>query len=251
MDIARRSVLGGMAGASVLGSTSFPAVGALAGSMSEIDVKGGGKAGAYIALPSQSQSHAVVLIHEWWGLNEQIKSVADEYAAAGYFAVAVDLFGGVVAKTPGEARSLTGGLDGGRARAILTGWRDWVTSHPRGTGKVASMGWCFGGGWSLQASLAAPFDATVIYYGRVNVSAEQLAPLRAPVLGHFATQDRFINREMVQGFQNSATKAGKDVTVHWYEADHAFANPTGGQYDSEDAVLARRRTLEFLKKTLG
>lgn len=138
-----------------------------------------------------------------------------------------------------------------RATEELVAWVQWLREHESSSGKVGTVGWCFGGGWSLNASLATPVDATVIYYGNVKKSAEQLRTLWSPVLGHFATMDKRINRKMVGGFEQAMTTAGKvDLTVHWYEADHAFANPSGGRYDAEDAKLAWSRTLAFFKKHL-
>ncbi len=90
----------------------------------------------------------------------------------------------------------------------------------------------------------------MVYYGRVNKSAEELASLEGPVLGHFATEDNWINEEMVSGFTAAMDEAGKAYTVHWYEADHAFANPSGGSYDEADAKLAWERTTAFFEETL-
>ena len=122
-----------------------------------------------------------------------------------------------------------------------------ATEASEGTGKVATIGWCFGGGWSLNASIATPVDATIIYYGQVDQPASRLARLQGPVLGHFATRDQRINRPMVEGFEKAMAEAGKPLTVYWYEADHAFANPTGARYDAEDAKLAWDRTLAFFR----
>jgi carboxymethylenebutenolidase len=147
----------------------------------------------------------------------------------------------------------------------------YLRKHEAGTGKLATLGFCFGGGWSLNASLAAPADATVIYYGRVAApppppapgappapydstqafKPAQLAPLKGPVLGHFALKDTFITKPMVDDFVAAAKKAGKSVTVHWYDAEHGFANPTTARYDKEDAQLAWTRTNEFLNANLG
>ena len=96
-----------------------------------------------------------------------------------------------------------------------------------------------------------PVDATVVCYGDVAKTAAELAPLQGPVQGHFAEQDQWINHAMVDGFSAAMREAGKTLEVYWYDADHAFANPTGARYDEADAKLAWERTLEFLKRTVG
>ncbi|MEZ5841124.1 MAG: dienelactone hydrolase family protein [Hyphomicrobiales bacterium] len=214
---------------------------------------GAAEAGGFLAVPETTPAGALVLIHEWWGLNDQIKAVAQAFADAGYLALAVDLYGGKVAGTADEATALVQGLDPAAATATLAGAIEWLRGHEKGNGKVGTVGWCFGGGWSLNASIAAPVDATVIYYGAVTRKADELARLNGPVLGHFGTLDKRINKEMVSGFEAEMAKAGKAdrLTVNWYEADHAFANPTGARYDAEDAKLAWERTLDFLKGTLS
>lgn len=116
--------------------------------------------------------------------------------------------------------------------------RHFAAFEARANGKVAVIGWCCGGGWSLDASLAAPVNATVIYYGNVKKSAADLKPLKGPVLGHFATQGKFINRPLVEGFVAVMKEAGKSLEHYWYDADHAFANPTGARYDKPDVLLA-------------
>lgn len=91
----------------------------------------------------------------------------------------------------------------------------------------------------------------MVYYGRVNKTPEEMASLSCPVLGHFGTLDKNINKEMVDGFLASAKAAGKEVEAHWYEADHAFANLTGARYDEADAALAWERTKAYLKARIG
>jgi len=225
---------------------------AAAGSLDTVSIRlgDGTTVSAALALPDADQAPAVLLIHEWWGLNDQIKSVAAELADQGYVALAVDLYGGEVADTRDGARSLMQSVDPQVATETLTSWIAWLRGHERSNDRVATMGWCFGGGWSLNASIAAPVDATIIYYGNVDKSAQELESLQGPVLGHFATEDGWINEEMVGGFRDAMAKAGKAdmLTVHWYDADHAFANPTGARYDAEDAALAWQRSLAFLQR---
>ena len=212
---------------------------------------GGRNVTAALALPETATAPAVLLVHEWWGLNDQIKAVAADFAQQGYAALAIDLYGGQVADTADQAKALMGAVDGAAATDMLASWAGWLKTHQRSTGKVGTVGWCFGGGWSLNTALATPVDGCVVYYGRVNKTAAELAPLACPVLGHFATQDQFINQAMVDGFLAAAKAAGKEVTAYWYEADHAFANPTGARYDAEDAALAWQRTQDFLTQRLG
>jgi carboxymethylenebutenolidase len=206
-----------------------------------------------LALPDADNAPAVLLIHEWWGLNDQIKAVAAEFAKAGFIAFAIDLFDSEPATTGEGAMALIQGLDSEVATAKLVAAVEWLRNHPQGNGKVGTVGWCFGGNWSLDTSLATPVDATVIYYGNVAKSAAELAALRGPVLGHFGTEDRNINEAMVSGFQEEMIAAGKDgsLTVNWYTTDHGFANPTSARYDADDTRLAWDRTLEFLRAHLG
>ena len=251
----RRAFLAGMASLPLATVLAFPELAHAQAQRLEpltIPLPQGGEAQGVVAMPAKLPAPAVVLIHEWWGLNDQIKAVAAELANLGYIAYAIDLYGGKVAKTAEEARALTQGLDANAATAQLAGAIAHLKGDANSTGKVATMGWCFGGGWSLNASIATPVDATVIYYGRVNRGADDLKALSGPVLGHFGTLDKNINATMVSGFEAAMAQAGKAdlLTVHWYEADHAFANPTGARYDADDAKLAWERTQDFLKANL-
>ncbi len=216
-----------------------------------ITTHGGREVSGALARPASSDPvPAVLLVHEWWGLNDQIKAMAAELADQGYLALAVDLYRGQSATTPEEARLLMQAVESNAATDTLVSWVEWLRAQPESSGKVATLGWCFGGGWSLEASIAIPVEATVVYYGRVNKSAEKLVHLMGPVLGHFGTEDKFINADMVGGFEAAMDRAGKQYEVHWYVANHAFANPTGARYDEEDAQLAWTRTLAFLAQHL-
>lgn len=227
-SLARRQVLTGLAGlplATVLADPRLARAAAAGLDDVSIATAGGATVGAALALPKSTPASAVMLVHEWWGLNDQIKSVAAELAKQGYVALAIDLSRGKVADTPDGARGLMNQVDDAAATDTVVSWIDWLRAHPRSTGKIATIGWCFGGGWSLNASIAAPVEATVVYYGRVN-------------------------REMVAGFEAAVKAAGRRAESYWYEADHAFANPTSARYDQADAQLAWRRTLDFFKSHL-
>ena len=251
--LARRTVLGGAAGLSLAAVLADPVLRrAWAAGLEPVSatLSGGQTVKAALALPSVQPAPAVLLVHEWWGLNDQIKSVAASLATAGYVALAVDLYDGQVATKPGDARKYMGQVDGAVATATLKTWMAWLRDHGSVAGGLGTIGWCFGGGWSLNASLAAPAEATIIYYGNVAKTAADLGPLKGPVLGHFATADGWINQAMVDGFASAMKAAGKSLEAHWYEADHAFANPTSARYDAGDAKLAWQRSLAFLKANL-
>ena len=250
----RRSMLKGIAGAPLAAVLADPRLARAAAAGLDgvkLRIPSGAEVGASLAMPARTPAPAVMLIHEWWGLNDQIKSVAAELAREGYIALAIDLFKGSVAGDSKQAMAQIRGLDPAVANETVAAWMGWLRAHAKGNGKLATLGWCFGGGWSLNASLAAPSDATVIYYGRVNKSAGELAKLKGPVLGHFGTLDKFIDKPMVSGFEREMKAAGKAHRVHWYDADHAFANPTTARYDEADAKLAWRRTLDFLNRQIG
>ena len=254
MGLARRDLLIGLAGlplAAVLADPRLARAAAAGLETVTIASSGGRSVSAALATPAALPAPAVMLIHEWWGLNDQIKSVAAALGNEGYLALAIDLYEGAVTDDRETARTLVRAVDAGAATDTCASWLRWLKAHADGTGRVGTVGWCFGGGWSLNASLAEPVDATVVYYGRVNKGSEQLAPLAGPVLGHFATRDKWINREMVSGFEAEMAAAGKSAENHWYEADHAFANPTSARYDADDAALAWQRTLAFFQAHLA
>lgn len=254
----RRAFLGAAAGlplAAVLADPKLTRAAADSTTMVEISTRAGRTVRGALALPAQTPAPAVLLIHEWWGLNDQIKAVAADLAQQGYVALAVDLYGAPAATTQEGAKALMGAVVPADATDTLVSWVDDLSSVRKESGqtdgKVATIGWCFGGGWSLNAALATPTAGCVVYYGRVTKTAAELAPLACPVLGHFATQDQWINKEMVGGFEAAMKQAGKTAEVYWYDANHAFANPTGSRYDAADAKLAWERTTAYLKTQLG
>jgi carboxymethylenebutenolidase len=252
--LARRKLMAGIAGLPLATILADPRLAALAAEATEavsITTKGVQTVSGAIALPAAKPAPALVLIHEWWGLNDEIKTMAAEFAKEGYVALAADLYAGSVATSPQEAQALMQSVDSEKATDTLVSWVEWLRANPAVNGKVATVGWCFGGGWAINAATATPVNATVIYYGRLPQSADEVKTVSGPVLGHFGEKDKFINREMVTGFEKAMKEAGKPLTVHWYEADHGFANPTGARYDKQDAQVAWERTRAFLKDALG
>ena len=249
MDVERRALELARPLAAVLADPRLAAAEAAALETVTISTPSGRQAKGALAKPSR-KGPAVLLIHEWWGLNDQIKSVAAEFANQGYLALACDLYEGMVTTDPGKAGALMEALDQAKARETLTAWVNWLRKHPDGNGKVATIGWCMGGGLSLAASIDAAVDATIIYYGNVNFPTAELEELKGPVLGQFAEKDGWINHPMVDPFVANLKKLGKKHEIHWYDADHAFANPSGQHYDKKDAALAWSRSLDFLKANL-
>ena len=158
----------------------------------------------------------IVMIHEWWGLNDNIKAEADKYARLGYNVLAVDLFG-KVATTPEEAMKLVQGVDQQAATAQLLAAADYLRALPSSNGRVGSLGWCFGGGQSLTLALHDPrLNAAVIYYGHPVTDPQQLAKIKAPLLGHFGEADKSIPLAQVKDFNQALTTAGVRHTIYTY-----------------------------------
>ena len=197
---------------------------------------------------------ALIAVHEWWGLNEGMRALADRLAAEGYIVLAVDLFGGEVAETPDQARKLMMQALENPAAAeenIRQAYR--FLRDTAGAPRVASIGWCFGGSWAFNAATLFPedLDAAVIYYGQVGTDAEALARLELPIMGHFAGDDRSIPPETVQQFTQALEAAGVAHDIQVYPGvGHAFANPSGNNYDADAARQAWERSLAFLDRHL-
>jgi len=207
----------------------------------------------YLALPKAGKAPfpAMVLIHEWYGLNDHIKHWADRMAGEGYATLAVDLYGGKVATTSQEAQALTK-VDAEKTVATLRAAFAFLGTDPRiQANKRGCMGWCFGGAWSLQLAIAEPkLDACVLYYGRLVDDQEKLKQIEAPVLGVFGTKDKSIPQERVDAFVAAMQKLGKQVRVLRYDAEHAFANPSGARYDQQNAAAAWTEVRAFLRERL-
>ncbi len=196
---------------------------------------------------------AILVIHEWWGLNENVKTMTRRLAAEGYVALAVDMFGGTVATTPEQARTLTAGVMANREAGVRNLAEAAKWARAQGAPKLATLGWCFGGGWSLGAALAMPeqVDASVMFYGQVVTDRERLARLDAPLLGIFGEADRGIPVAQVREMEAALKSLGKNVEVVVYPgAGHGFANPSGQSYDATAADDAWRRTVTFLRRHL-
>ena len=197
---------------------------------------------------------ALIVIHEWWGLNDNVRAMADRLAGEGYMVLAVDLYGGKTADTPGAARALMLEVveEPDTAKANIRAAYEFL--EVAGAPRIGSLGWCFGGGWSLAAAQMFPddLDASVIYYGQVTGDEEKLRPINAPILGLFAADDTGIKVESVEAFRGALERLRKEHEVHIYPGvGHAFANPTGKNYSAAAATDAWAKTLEFLERHLS
>ncbi len=213
-----------------------------------IDLKG---TKAYLSLPpGPGPFPAIVVIHEWWGLNGNIEHWADRLASAGWAALAVDLYGGTVATTREEAMAAMKTVDDTKAAAVIRAGLDFIAADPRiHATRKAVIGWCFGGGWSLQAALANPdLDGAIIYYGQLETDPTKLRSIKAKVLGVFGRKDKGIPPETVAEFETALKQAGIPEEIYEYDAEHAFANPSNPVYDQRSAADAWTHVLAFLAK---
>ena len=204
---------------------------------------------AYLSLPEgKGPFPAIIVIHEWWGLNENIEHWADRLAKTGWAALAVDLYGGTVAKTPDEAMAAMKTVDPAKASATIDAAIDFVSKDPRiAAPKRAVIGWCFGGGWSLQTALDHPeLDGAIIYYGQLETDPAKLAAIKAQLLGVFGNEDKGIPPAKVNEFEAALKKAGVRETIYRYDAEHAFANPSNPKYDEKASADAWSHVVAFL-----
>jgi carboxymethylenebutenolidase len=217
----------------------------------ELTLPSGKTSTAYVSRPKGPPHGGLLVVHEWWGLNDSVKSEADRWAAQGYLVLAVDLFGGTVTTDAEEAQKLFSALDEKAATEVEVAGVDWLTRAVPGK-KVATLGWSMGGGQSLNASLSSPgkVAGTVMYYGLPVTDANVLKKLQGPVLGIWAKRDGWITPEKVAAFDLALSDAGIKHEFRSYDADHAFANPTGGRYNAAAAQDANEATRRFLKSIL-
>lgn len=197
---------------------------------------------------------ALIVIHEWWGLNDWVKEQASQLADEGYVALAVDLYRGKVANTPDEAHELMRGVPEDRSAQDLRAAFDFLKSQKDvKANRIGSIGWCMGGGYALDVALEEPtLAADVINYGHLASDPANLKKINAPILGIFGGQDKGIPPEDVKKFEQALNGLGKKVEIKIYpDAGHAFENRNNKSgYRAEDAADARKRTLDFLDRTL-
>jgi carboxymethylenebutenolidase len=201
---------------------------------------------------------AVVMIHEWWGLNENIKNMAENLAKEGYVVLAVDLYNGQVANTTESAQNLVSKVRDNPSESINNlqhAVRYLASLENVNSSKIASLGWCFGGGQSLQLALNTepeyPLAATIIYYGNLVSDQESISKIKWPVLGIFGDQDQSISVQSVKQFEEALNENGITNEIYIYKGvGHAFANPSGDNYAPQETQDAWEKTISFLKKYL-
>jgi carboxymethylenebutenolidase len=209
----------------------------------------------YLAVPEgKGPFPAIVLIQEWWGLTDWIKENSRRLAAQGYVCLAPDLYRGKVAKTPQQAMPLARGLPQDRALRDLKAAVDLLAKNPKvEKTHIGAIGWCMGGGFALQLSLADKrVTACVMCYGRVVTDASKLKSLNAPVLGVFGKKDNGIKIADVRKFGEALKEAGKKGDLHEYDAGHGFMRPgtENKAYSADEAKAAWGEIDKFFAKTL-
>jgi carboxymethylenebutenolidase len=212
--------------------------------------------GYYVEAPAGKNAPALVVIQEWWGVNDHIKSVADRYAAQGFRVLVPDLYRGKVGLDAKEAEHLMSGLNFGDAASQDI--RGAVQYLKQGGSKVGVSGYCMGGALTILAAVFVPeVDAAVAWYGFPPLEYVDASRIKAPLMGHFAIHDGFFKIEQVDQLEQKLNAAGVPYTFHRYDAGHAFASDdpiigtVGLEKNAAAADLAWSRTLEFLGQHLG
>jgi carboxymethylenebutenolidase len=210
----------------------------------------GKEANAYLLKAKNPTNNYILVIHEFWGLNDFVKKESEKiYDELGNVNIIdLDLYDGQIATTREDAGKLMQAVKEDRAKAIING----AIAYAGPNAHIATLGWCFGGGWSLQATLLTGKQAAgcVMFYGMPEQDVNRLKTLHCDVLGNFANKDQWINPKVVAKFEEDMKAAGKKLYVHQYDADHGFANPSNPIYNSDATKDANAHTLEFLKERL-
>jgi carboxymethylenebutenolidase len=199
---------------------------------------------------------ALIVIHEWWGLNNWVKDQASKFADQGYEALAIDLYRGKVATTPEMAHEIMRGVPEDRAKRDLHAAFEFLQSQPNvKKDRIGAIGWCMGGGYSLDVALQEPtLAADVINYGHLATDADAIKKINAPILGLFGGQDQGITPDDVRKFEATMEQLGKKIDIKIYDdAGHAFENPDNKNkpgYRPDDAADAWKRTVSFLAENL-
>lgn len=210
---------------------------------------------AYVAIPDgPGPFPAILLVHEWWGLNDWVKGNARNFADSGYIAMAIDLYRGKSTASADTAHEIMRGLPEDRAARDLQAAMEYLRSRknviPEKTGVI---GWCMGGGYALVAAMNTPGIAgTVICYGRLVTDSASIAKINGPLLGIFGNDDNGISPESVREFEHACREAGKEIEIRLYDhAGHAFMNPNNVKgFSAESSRDAWTRISSFFRSRL-
>jgi carboxymethylenebutenolidase len=206
----------------------------------------GKTAHAWEVKSANGSPYYLFVIHEWWGLNDYIKQEAEKLGRdLGINVIALDLYDNVVTSTREEAAKAMQAVTTDRATAIVKG----AYAYAGAKAKVFTIGWCFGGGWSLQSTLIGGSQAVgcIMYYGQPEKDVERLKTLHADVLGFFGNLDQYPSPQVVSEFADNMNKAGKKLYLNRYEATHAFANPSNPNFNKDATEDAYKKVLVFVK----
>ena len=221
-----------------------------AGEMIQIDAPDGKKANAFFLKAKKPSNKWLFVYQEWWGLNDNIKREAEIYYKdlKDVNVIALDMYDGQVATKAEDAGKLMQGADKARLGAIMKA----AITYAGPKAEIASVGWCFGGGLSLQSAILEGKQAKgcVMYYGFPEMDVNKLKMLETDVLGLFGTKDKFISTETLNKFEGAMGEAGEKIAVKTYEADHGFANPSNPNFDKAATADAYKRALAYLKEKL-
>ena len=219
----------------------------LLGKMMSFDAADGKQANAYFIAAKKKSNKYLIVIQEWWGLNDNVKMESDKYYTdlGDVNVIAVDMYDGKVAATPDSAMKLMRGADMGRMTAIIQGAIKYAGSKA----SIYSVGWCFGGMWSLQTAILAGPQAkgTVMYYGRPETNMDKLKSIQCDIIGFFGNLDQSPSPAMVNDFEKNMKEAGKNLAVNRYEAGHGFANPSNPSYNAAAKEDAYTKAIAFFK----
>jgi carboxymethylenebutenolidase len=219
----------------------------LLGKMMSFEAADGKQANAYFIAAKKKTNKYLIVIQEWWGLNDNVKMESDKYYSdlGDVNVIAVDMYDGKVAATPDSAMKLMRGADMGRMTAIIQGAIKYAGSKA----SIYSVGWCFGGMWSLQTAILAGPQAkgTVMYYGRPETNMDKLKSIQCDIIGFFGNLDQSPSPMMVNEFEKNMKEAGKNLAVNRYEAGHGFANPSNPTYNAAAKEDAYAKAIAFLK----
>lgn len=219
----------------------------LLGKMIAFEAADGMQASAYFIPSKKKTNKYLIVIQEWWGLNDHIKMESDKYYTdlKDFNVLAIDMYDGKVAATPDSAMKLMRGANMERMTAIIQG----AIKYAGIKASMYSVGWCFGGMWSLQTAILAGPQAkgSVMYYGRPETNMDKLKSIQCDIIGFFGNKDQSPSPALVNEFEKNMQIAGKNLSVNRYEAGHGFANPSNPSYNAAAKEDAYAKAIAFLK----